>query len=134
MLSLADIVAVCSEHDELRYSIRSAVASLPSTSLATLHLVVGDTPTYSPFAPMPSDTASAANDTRFAQIPHWLHLPRVRLSEPDQITGVSLLVHPHSELFKSSQVGEDEAAKWQVSVVPSFNRCFTAPFNSVRIP
>lgn len=117
------------EHDELRYSMRSALASLPDVSIATLHLVVGDTPAYSPFAPPALDAASPANATRFAQIPHWLGLSNIGLSEPastvPSLRIPSLLVHPHSELFKSAQPDSDEtqAADWRTSVVPSFNRC-----------
>ncbi|KAJ8296782.1 3-O-alpha-D-mannopyranosyl-alpha-D-mannopyranose xylosylphosphotransferase [Rhodotorula toruloides] len=123
----ASVVKHFREHDELRYSMRSALASLPDVSIATLHLVVGDTPAYSPFAPPALDAASPANATRFAQIPHWLGLSNIGLSEPastvPSLRIPSLLVHPHSELFKSAQPDSDEtqAADWRTSVVPSFN-------------
>ncbi|BGP29032.1 hypothetical protein JCM10296v2_000768 [Rhodotorula toruloides] len=123
----AAVVKHFREHDELRYSIRSAIEAIPDSSLSTLHLVVGDTPAYSPFAPPALDAAPPANATRFAQIPHWLDLPKIELSEPALTARSSrkpsLVVHPHSELFKSSQFDDDEAqgAEWRTSVVPSFN-------------
>ncbi|GAA6005569.1 hypothetical protein JCM10207_005253 [Rhodosporidiobolus poonsookiae] len=127
------------EHDELRYSIRSAVSSFPHSTLSTLHLVVGDTPAYLPGAPaspfphlaLANETTFSLATTRLAQVPRWAALDQLEFSEPrlDQATeGPRLRIHPHSGLFKTGGkgTGEDiveemEAHKWHLDVLPSFN-------------
>ncbi|GAA6035380.1 hypothetical protein JCM8097_008846 [Rhodosporidiobolus ruineniae] len=120
------------EHDELRFSIRSVLASLPLSTLSTLHLVVGDTPAYSPsYPPSAPPNSSLAFDpltTRFAQVPHWASLPRLGFGGADarrSAAGPPLVVHPHSRLFKTKKTvgeeGELAARDWQQRVLPSFN-------------
>jgi hypothetical protein len=121
-----------SEHDELRYSIRSIIASLPASTLSTLHLVVGDTPAYSPYSPpSSSNTTVDPLTTCLAQIPYWVDLPAVDFAESgteERRGKPQLVIHPHSQLFKTPEssgdvkVAEAEAKTWQEGVLPSFNR------------
>ncbi|GAA5932899.1 hypothetical protein JCM1841_005189 [Sporobolomyces salmonicolor] len=120
------------EHDELRFSLRSVLSSLPSTQLSTLHLVVGDTPSHPPSSRAPTidptnfpHSTDYYASTRYAQLPHWIALPAIEFSETrtrfrssDQ---TRLKVHPHSELFKSGAGGLEQARHWQDQVLPSFN-------------
>ncbi|GAA5862968.1 hypothetical protein JCM1840_002342 [Sporobolomyces johnsonii] len=98
------------EHDELRFSLRSVLSSLPSTQLSTLHLVVGDTLSHSPSSRVPTvDPTNAPHSvdyyasTRYAQLPHWVNLSSI------------------DELFKSDAGGLEQAREWQDKVLPSFN-------------
>ncbi|GAA5983287.1 hypothetical protein JCM11641_002250 [Rhodosporidiobolus odoratus] len=128
------------EHDELRFSIRSILSSLPQSRLSTVHLIVSDTPAYSPFAPPVSPSANQTDlltfdplTTRFAQIPHWVNsstLELARLCERKGLNEPKLRVHPTSEFFKTAisglpaeEAGLEELAAvgWQEEVLPSFN-------------
>ncbi|GAA5892552.1 hypothetical protein JCM6882_005645 [Rhodosporidiobolus microsporus] len=127
----ASVVKHFREHDELRFSIRSVLSSLPSSTLSSLHLIVGDTPAYSPSrSAAPVDLGNFTFDpasTRLAQVPHWVALQSLEFASlpaaSDERKGPSLRVHPHSELFKApaGEGGEEAAVQWQASVLPSFN-------------
>ncbi|GAA5869721.1 hypothetical protein JCM1840_000570 [Sporobolomyces johnsonii] len=142
-----EVVKHFRDHDELRFSLRSALSSFSPSQLSTLHLVVGDTPSFPPwFDPYhalshSNDSADYYTSTRYAQIPHWIDLPSIEFSEPNlrSLPGVEprLRVHPHSELFKTAAWIEEDpqanatepegesrrrhAAEWQGTVLPSFN-------------
>ena len=129
--SLTLVLSPCSEHDELRFSIRSVVQSLGASSLSTLHLVVGDTRASSPGADdLLNPDSSSRGPIRLAQLPHWLELSSIALSEPQLVApsrAPQLLVHPHSELFKADPALDDSGASgWQQKALPSFNRCVRA--------
>ncbi|GAA5842285.1 hypothetical protein JCM9279_005333 [Rhodotorula babjevae] len=114
------------EHDELRFSIRSVVQSLGASSLSTLHLVVGDTRTSSPAdGDLLDPDGTSRRPCRLAQLPQWLELSTVVLSEPHLVAtsrSPQLLVHAHSELFKADPALDESAASaWQQKVLPSFN-------------
>ncbi|GAA5831300.1 hypothetical protein JCM3766R1_003003 [Sporobolomyces carnicolor] len=122
------------EHDELRFSIRSAVASLSPESISTVHLVVGDTPSHIPGLTesdllLLASVEEARNTSvqsvfgRSAQTPHWLNLSTIEFATSSLETSSSptLRIHPHSELFKTKAQSRDDAREWQDSVVPSFN-------------
>ncbi|GAA5942317.1 uncharacterized protein JCM15063_002968 [Sporobolomyces koalae] len=105
------------EHDELRFSIRSTLASLTSASVATLHLVTGDTPS------LPADVVRQEPWLRSAQVPQWLDLSSVGFASSSMGSRSSPVfrVHPHSEIFKTQTPTQEEARAWQNSVLPSFN-------------
>ncbi|BGP45053.1 hypothetical protein JCM10450v2_000870 [Rhodotorula kratochvilovae] len=119
------------EHDELRFSVRSVLASLPVSALSTLHLVVGDTPAHSPSSSRSSESTNPsftfnALSTRLAQIPRWVNLSSFEFGTASERRGggekPSLRVHPHSELFKTgATTDEAKAAVWHDTVLPSFN-------------
>ncbi|BGP12927.1 hypothetical protein JCM10213_004346 [Rhodosporidiobolus nylandii] len=121
------------EHDELRFSIRSVVRNIPSSSLSTLHLVVSDTPTYSPYSPPSPGELSDSNfdplTARFAQVPHWVNLSKIEFAaprDPHEADEPRLRVHSTTELFKLPIAGEGDqaerkAAEWQEKVLPTFN-------------
>lgn len=71
------------EHDELRYSVRSVMASFPPSLLGNFHLIVGDTPDY-PAPPREGNdsetNSNASKNGRIAQIPWWLDFEQARLS------------------------------------------------------
>ncbi|GAA5980439.1 hypothetical protein JCM10908_001655 [Rhodotorula pacifica] len=129
------------DHDELRFSIRSVLASLSDENLSTLRVVVGDTPATlrDNTAPIESTSAIFSNishSLHYAQIPHWVELASLHLapnrsasSKPD--APPFLHIHPHSTFFRSPppatiNAADDAAAvnataKWRDEVVPSFN-------------
>ncbi|GAA5896666.1 uncharacterized protein JCM6883_006974 [Sporobolomyces salmoneus] len=131
-LAGAQVLRHFREHDELRYSLRSALASLSPESVRTIHLVVGDTPSHLA-APTLSDipilfksnnsTFTSNEHVRLAQTPHWINLSTVEFAEPwaNNSSTPVLRIHPHSGLFKLNARSEEEARNWQDSVVPSFN-------------
>ncbi|SCV72845.1 BQ2448_4382 [Microbotryum intermedium] len=138
----AAVVRHFREHDELRHSIRSVVASFGPSALKHLHLVVNDEPSLTPdgekilIGPYP-------NSTILSQVPQWVDLERIQLSgvKPsvnstffNNNDGPTLRIHPHTSLFKSpisksshKSEGEDRRArqtaalKWRESVTPNFN-------------
>ncbi|GAA5955214.1 hypothetical protein JCM21900_002241 [Sporobolomyces salmonicolor] len=142
-----EVVKHFRDHDELRFSLRSALSSFSPSQLSTLHLVVGDTPSFPPwFDPyhalfQSNDSVDYYTSTRYAQIPHWLDLPSIEFSEPGlqsfPAAEPRLRVHPHSELFQTAEWIEEEsqanatelegesrrrhAAEWKGTVLPSFN-------------
>ncbi|GAA5866218.1 hypothetical protein JCM3774_004122 [Rhodotorula dairenensis] len=129
------------DHDELRFSIRSVLASLSDESLSTLHLVVGDTPAILPEPPLansttrPPENASSdySSSLHYAQIPHWVELASLQLAPPNHTSVAKagaapyLRIHPHSTLFRTPpesagpDVSGNESARWRNAVVPSFN-------------
>jgi len=120
------------EHDELRYSIRSAIASLSPQTIATIHLVVGDSPSYHAgllpenllnLAPASSNLTTRASTDRSAQVPRWIDLSTISFGESSTSynPAPSFQIHSHSELFKTSASTRRAAQDWQDSVLPSFN-------------
>lgn len=117
-----------SEHDELRFSIRSVLAAFPPSDLRTLHLIVGDTPSCSP------DSLCDDPNARIAQIPHWLDLDAIDFAgdrKDRRREGTGMRVWSHWEIFRTAlnaeeQEQEREAEEWRASVLPSFTRCETS--------
>ncbi|GAA6007653.1 hypothetical protein JCM11491_003913 [Sporobolomyces phaffii] len=100
------------DHDELRYSVRSALSAIPLANIASIHLVVGDTRTIRPSDPAESES----RHLRYAEVPQWLPLDRIKAEgdhNSDLRPGPAFMVHPHSTVFNSSHNGRDR--------LPSFN-------------
>lgn len=124
-----------SDHDELRYSIRSIVSAFPTSTLRVLHLIVGDSPFSSPAS---FNNVEVANEneielriaSRLAQVPQYLNLSLIEFSGINKLSspvaserieinelGESNLIkperqpifrlHPHSEIFKTAAYGEE---------------------------
>ncbi|GAA5902653.1 hypothetical protein JCM5296_000733, partial [Sporobolomyces johnsonii] len=123
------------EHDELRFSIRSILAAFSSSAVATLHLIVGDTPSLR-VQPESTNYSGAPSFRRNAQVPHWLDVEKVSLSGQagEAARGPpTFALHPHSSIFRKSgrpvPAGDSEGAslrhwqavQWQRRVLPSFN-------------
>ncbi|KAK4703042.1 hypothetical protein P7C70_g3182, partial [Phenoliferia sp. Uapishka_3] len=129
------------DHDELRHSLRSIIASFSPSSLRALHLIVGDSP-----ACIPTEFSCLSNHSlpHAAQIPHWLNLAEIEFATGEEKYNFSkragerettrFVVHPHSAIFKTpayTEVGEEDenvvegdekmAMEWRNNVVPSFN-------------
>ncbi|TKA55467.1 hypothetical protein B0A53_02393 [Rhodotorula sp. CCFEE 5036] len=129
------------DHDELRFSIRSVLASVSDKNLSTLHLVVGDTPAslgedtlaQNESRPLGNDSSDYAASLHYAQVPHWTELASLQLAPPNTTSAAErgaapfFRIHPHSTLFRApptspeSEAPEIDAAEWRSSVVPSFN-------------
>lgn len=133
-----------SDHDELRFSIRSVLTALPDTALSALHLIVGDTPAKISAPESASKLARAreptiinvADTVHFAQVPHWVELQSLQLpGGSDAVRGSNssnapfLRLHPHSTLFKTPSTDDSgaEARDWRQAHVPSFNRYVDHP-------
>lgn len=124
------------EHDELRYSMRSALASVGSSTIATIHLVVGDTPPHAQGLPTEpelfSDETDCVSDLaeeglppreKSAQTPRWIDLSTIAFGQSSRIPPQlpTLRIHPHSEAFQIAASTEETARTWQDSVLPSHN-------------
>ncbi|KDE04057.1 hypothetical protein MVLG_05496 [Microbotryum lychnidis-dioicae p1A1 Lamole] len=139
----ATVVRHFREHDELRHSIRSVVASFGARTLKQLHLVVNDEPSLTPDGEKIL-IGDYPNSTILSQVPQWVNLERVQLSgvEPSpnatffdgRNDGPVLKLHPHTSLFKKTispsslkkpakdfRARQAAALKWRESVTPNFN-------------
>lgn len=105
------------QHDELRYSIRSVIKSVPSTLINHLHLFTED-------ISFPSSYDSHQLSL-YGSIPTWLNLTSINSS---------ILLHHHSNAFKTSLTylkstafgknssdHHSNSIHWRQSVVPSHN-------------
>ncbi|GAA5862804.1 hypothetical protein JCM8547_006550 [Rhodosporidiobolus lusitaniae] len=123
----AGVVRHFREHDELRYSIRSVLSSLPSSSLSSLLLVSGDLPaeSFSSSTTVDSPDDSSSECARLLQVPTWLDSDRVDLT--DDVRKSQLRLHSHSELFRtkgmsgSDEEAQGQAARWRDETAPSFS-------------
>ncbi|SCZ92054.1 BZ3500_MvSof-1268-A1-R1_Chr5-3g08306 [Microbotryum saponariae] len=139
----ATVVRHFREHDELRHSIRSVVASFGASTLKHLHLVVNDEPSLTPDGEKIL-IGDYPNSTILSQVPQWVNLERVQLSGVEPSPNATffdgrndrpvLKLHPHTSLFKKMiapsslenpakdfRARQAAALKWRESVTPNFN-------------
>lgn len=95
------------DHNELRFSQRSAARNLPF--VRKYHLLSSDTPVCTPIR---DTTCSVHSEPRIGEVPEWLDLVRV---EGD----ASYNVQHHWDLFKTSD--NRDAEGWRTNCLPSFN-------------
>ncbi|GAA6058580.1 hypothetical protein JCM10212_007019 [Sporobolomyces blumeae] len=118
------------DHDELRFSLRSVVASIPRAAISSIHLLVGDTPLRFPSDRAPEDCeVTQANGARnFAEAPRWLDVGnhRVQLSALDDsdstMNTTRFLLEPHSALFTATDLEADGTLRERrPALLPTFS-------------
>ncbi|KAK7005985.1 hypothetical protein R3P38DRAFT_2729323 [Favolaschia claudopus] len=103
------------EHDELRYSLRSAFKNLGHWKNSAWHVVTADVPTHGPFQ---------GDAQRLGLVPQWLDVDRARIGGVNGEPPIYL--YHDSEVFRyTSSPGHtptvEEVNKWRQSVLPTFN-------------
>ena len=88
-----ELIWIFSDHDELRYSIRSVLANFRQAT-GQFHLLTTD---FVPSAVMKHSIAAIPHDWRLGQIPHWLDAER----KPWTDDSVTLTTKHHTEFFQS---------------------------------
>lgn len=96
-----------SDHDELRYSIRSALSSFTKGSLSTLHLLMPDLPFNAllrdTIAPPPqNDSAKSSSPLRLGQIPHWFNQSHSLADTTTHASQVGLSISHHTDCFSNA--------------------------------
>ncbi|KAF8965598.1 hypothetical protein BDZ97DRAFT_1811431 [Flammula alnicola] len=107
------------QHDELRYSVRSATAATKSWKRSTFHLVANS---YSlPLPPYEGEGKDVRYGLRLGQVPQWLDLWKIGDEAP------SLTIHHDVDIFHllpsspNKEILNADLAAWREVSLPTFN-------------
>lgn len=118
---LGDATRHFREHNELMYSMRSVLSTLPSSVVRAFHLFTSSLPSEEGYR------------NRIGHVPTWLDWDGIRRGEH---VGPKVEVHHHFDTFKVGRgrlqelgmAASDKAStKWRESALPSFNRSVRKP-------